>query len=148
MQERLNRFAQEHERLVITAVVPALLAGTVLVSLDAAREDESSRGALVILWVVATAAGILHQLYLWTEGRLIVRDPDERERLRRKNESRIPLYIAIGVAVSLIGGAGVLGVPVRAIVAATSGGLILAYTPVLLWIAWVIRPGQRRGEWL
>jgi hypothetical protein len=79
-------------------------------------------------------------------GRLIVRDPTTRLTLRQRNQALASRWAGWIAAVAIIA---VLFLPqVTAAAMALFGGLLLGYAPVVLWIAWVIRPDQHRGEWL
>jgi hypothetical protein len=76
-------------------------------------------------------------------GRLILRRAEDRERQKEVNASSRrngPVLLAIACGVLAIGGLW------QHIAAALVGGVFTAVGPVLLWIAFVLRPDEHIGE--
>ena len=116
-----------------------------LVSWDSYRESEATvRAGIIIAAGVGLFATVVHQLVLWRRGDLILLDRERRERNRRRvQEVGVPLgYAAGGVLVAV---AYLLG-DAKGVLLAFIGGVIAGYTPLLLWIAFVIRPDRQTGS--
>ena len=111
-----------------------------------AAERTAARNAVVVSWVLAAAVGILYQLWLWVNGRLILRDPRDRAENHGRITRALPVTTAVMIAVALAVGA--LTGPVKGVLFGMFGGFILSITPVMLYIAFRLRPDQRRGEYL
>jgi uncharacterized protein (DUF2062 family) len=77
------------------------------------------------------------------KGRLILRRPEDRERQRATNEASMrwtPLLLGVIIGATVVGGAA------QPIAFSALGGVLTAIAPVMLWIAFVLRPDQRPGE--
>jgi hypothetical protein len=103
---------------------------------------------------IAVVAGLfiaaLIQWRLWRQGRLILRDPEDRRMNARKisrSRSKVaPTAAGVGlVSVAMLTAHGRLHL-VGVVAAELLCGLVLGYAPVLLWIAFRLRPDERRGE--
>jgi hypothetical protein len=140
----MTRWARDHERLFISLFMAVVIAAAVGAGVDAWGDaDGETRLAIVLAWAIPFAGLALYELLLWRRGRLLVTDPEERAIARERNarQARIWIWPAVGLAVVL----GVLGGQPQAIVLGMFGGAILAMAPVLLYVAFVLRPDQRVG---
>ena len=82
------------------------------------------------------------QLVRWRQGRLMILDPEQRELQRAANLQQRSRWMwpAVGVALGL----GALGGNFLAVIMAAFASLILGYTPLLLYIVFIIRPDEQR----
>jgi hypothetical protein len=134
---------RRNERLWLTVFFAAVITVSALVSRQAFRDgDHSLRVAILVAAAVGLIGAVAHQVVLWRRGELIVRDREQRERNRERN-LRVgrPLGWAIAGAVLI---AGVYFGDVKALFLALVGAMLLGYTPVLLWVAFVVLPGEQR----
>ncbi len=135
---------RRNERLYLTVFFTVFLALAGLFAWEGYRDgDETQRTAIVVVAAVGLAGTVIHQLVLWRRGTLILRDPEQRERNRERID-RGPMQLGWALGVAAVLAAGYFGG--KGAIFALFGSLLLGYTPVLLWIAWVVRPDKHRGE--
>jgi hypothetical protein len=135
-----ERWVRRHERQYLTAFFTVFLTLAALFAFEGYRDgDETQRAAIVVATALGLAGTLIHQLVLWRRGRLILRDPEER-RLNRKRIDRGPTRLGSVLATAALLTAGYFGG--RGGVFALLGSVLLGYTPVMLWIAWVVRPDR------
>jgi hypothetical protein len=141
MRGPIERFAYRHERLFLSTFLLTCIAVAAWACWEAYKTGERElRITLLAAWSGGVAFAIVQQVVLWRRGRLIVRDVAQREANREQNRSLARLLVAPAIGLSLIAGI-VLG-DAKAVVLALFGSLMLGYAPVLLWIAFVLRPDQ------
>jgi hypothetical protein len=145
MQEALNRWARRHERVFLTAFLGVCLPVLALIVLAGFRDGgDAVRVAIVAVGAAGLLGSVAHQVVLWRRGDLILRDKKARERNRTRIEKvGKPLGYALGGAAVAAGA--VLG-EVETILATLFGSVMLGYTPVLMWIAHVYLPAEKRRE--
>jgi hypothetical protein len=123
--------------LFVTLVVIGLAAAAVEAAADGHALEVGAA------WLAAFAATAVAMLVRHRSGRLILRRAKDRERqgaTNRAGRSLIPIIVTAVIALNVIGG------PARDVFVAAMGGIFTAVGPVLLWIAFVLRPDQRPGE--
>jgi hypothetical protein len=140
-----GRWVPRNERLLLTSFFAVTITACALFSWEGFREgDESLRVGIIGAAAVGLVGTAVHQLVLWRRGELIVHDPEVRERNRERNQRvGIPLGSALGGLLLAVGF--VLG-DAKALLFALGGSVLLGYAPVLLWIAFVIRPDEQRAR--
>lgn len=137
------------ERVLLTAFLLLVVAGMAFLSVDElARVPPDQRGAarlaVIAAWLLSAGAVAGLQLSQWRRGTLIVRDPMRRA----ENQRRVALGARVAIPIA-VGGALVLGIlahAFKAVVAGLLGGAALAFAPTLLWIAFALRPDEKRGK--
>jgi uncharacterized membrane protein YfcA len=137
----IQRWAQRHERAFLTVFVTLVLTVLAGAAIGAAADGyalEAGAAWLVGFLVTAVAMLLRHR-----SGRLILRRARDRERQRAANQAGRSLTPAILGAVMAL--AVVRGLA-RHVAFAVIGGIFTAIGPVLLWIAFVLRPDERPGE--
>jgi hypothetical protein len=136
-----ERWAQAHERAFLTAFITLCLLALGAAAVEAALAGHAVE--VIIAWagtfaVTATAMLITHR-----SGRLILRRADDRRRQAAINQaSRRATPLILGMTVLLVA---LVGLD-RHVVFAALGGALTAFGPVLLWIAFVLRPDQHLNE--
>ena len=137
------------ERLLLSLFLGSLVAGMALLSLDAIQSVEprhrpTARVAVGAAWALSALGGLAVQLVHRRRGTLILRDPRERAANRSRIRKSLPGWLAVGVGGALSLGA--FGHTVKGVVFGLLGGFTLSFLPLLLWIAWMLRPEDREGE--
>jgi hypothetical protein len=137
----IQRWASKHERAFLTLFVTFVLIGLAAAAVEAASDDHAPEVGAG--WLAAFAVTAVAMLLRHRSGRLILRRAKDRERqgaTNRAGRSLIPIFVAVVITLNAI------GVPARDVIVAAMGGIFTAVGPVLLWIAFVLRPDQRPGE--
>jgi hypothetical protein len=143
VSEWIQPWARAHERAFLTLVMAVFLAVVAVNNAQAWRDgDQRLRIVLAVTWALGLLFAAGFQLVRWRQGRLIIRDPEERERVRAANAERSGRYTwpIVGVAIGLAA----LGGDVVAVLLAAFGSLIVGFGPLVLYIAFVVRPDQDR----
>ena len=108
-------------------------------------DDRSTARAVVgAAWAVAGLTGAVVQLVSWRQRRLILRDPRQRAENSARIRAALGTWVVLAVGLALL--TGTLAHTVRGAVFGLLGGLALSFSPALLWIAFFLRPEERRGE--
>lgn len=116
-----------------------------LVGMGAAAADAFSRGhgtRVAVAWIAGIAVVSVVMAVRHAPGRLILRRADDREEQRLKNESSRSWswpIVCLVVVVAAAGGAA------RDVAFGALGGALTAMAPVLLWVAFVLRPDEHPG---
>jgi hypothetical protein len=146
----MARFARKHERAFLTVVLTAVVAVAAAVAVAAWRDgDAAVRWAVAAAWLVPLLAVAGAQVRLYRRDRLILRAPGERSANRvavlaardATLAGRPPPVHLLTLALSLALGIAV-GEP-QAVVMSAFGGAVLGFAPVMLYIAFVVRPDQQ-----
>ena len=132
------------ERVLLPLILLVLALGLVYIAYDEAG-DGRTRLIAGIVFAISAAAATLQQVASARAGTLIVRRAAEREARQAANRRAAPFWVIGAVAVTAIAG-GLVADNVKAVVTAGLAGYIWAITPVLLYIAFVIRPDEHVGE--
>ena len=143
LQSRLDRWARGHERLALVGFLCFILGVAVWNNAEAWRDgDQRLRIALAATWILGVSFTAVVQLVRWRQGRLMILDPEQRELQRAANLQQRSRWMwpAVGVALGL----GALGGNFLAVIMAAFASLILGYTPLLLYIVFIIRPDEQR----
>lgn len=135
------------ERVFLPAFLLVLVIGLAVIAYVDAPDapDAHARLAAGITWLVAAGIGTGQQLVLARKGRLILRRAVDRDRARVTNRrwATTWAWALIGIAVALTA---VLTGSAKSVLAAAFGGYLAAIAPVMLYIAFVVRPDEHIGE--
>jgi hypothetical protein len=145
---RMRQLARGHERVFVATFLGVVI--VVCAVIDGSswpNAGPAARIAVVALWVLCGSAVAGWQWRVARRGQLTLRDPAAREanarRIARWQGSARWAFPAMVVIVLVLG---ILTHQAKALVAAAIGGTTLGFAPVLLWIAFRLRPDQHRGE--
>ena len=133
----------------MSAFFLAWVAVAVVASLDSIDAvDGSDRTAATRAVVAAWVAGVLFAVGLnaleWRAGRLLLTDPADRAANRGRIDRSRALWslpvLAAAMALAAVSPTAV------GVIAGLLGGFVLGLAPLLLWIAFALRPDEHRDE--
>ena len=137
----MARWARDHERAFLSLFLGGGLIVLAFATIDHARDGNAR---LIIGTFAGTLAVAVVALWLrHRQGKLILRKAADRERQAETNQRSLawtPLIVGIVVAVGAAGG------DLEGVFVAFILGLWLPGAPLLLWIAFKLRPDQHPGE--
>jgi hypothetical protein len=143
----MHRWVRTHERLFFSLFLPFIVLGAAGASLDGWLDaGRDARLTIALAWLVPLVSLGVYQLVLWRRGRLIITDPDERVIARERNAriAKVWMWPAMGLAAGLSG----IGGAAHAVISGVLGGVMLAFTPLVLYIVFVIHADEHAGEHL
>jgi Na+/H+ antiporter NhaC len=132
-----ERWASEHERAFLTSFFTLVLLATGFVAVRAALDGHATE--VIVAWAGAFAATAAAMLIRHRSARLILRRPEDRRRQAEINEASMrvaPLLLLVPLVILALLGFG------RHVFFAMIGGAFTAIAPVMLWIAFVLRPDE------
>src|SRR4051794_22010923 len=89
----IQPWARAHERAFLTLVMTVVLVVVAVNNAQAWRDgDQRLRIVLAVTWALGLLLAAVFQLVRRRQGRLIIRDPEERERARAANAERSGRY--------------------------------------------------------
>lgn len=136
-----ERLAQDHERAFLSVFFASVLVGLVAFAVEASGRGNGAE--VLAAWGVGAAVTALLMAARHRTGQLILRKASGRKRQAEVNEASrrsTPFAVAGFAVVALIGGVA------RDIAFAALGGVLTMLAPVLLWIAFVLRPDERPDD--
>jgi hypothetical protein len=136
-----DRWVQRHERLFLTLFLGVVVAVLTVMTVSAAGDGHAL--ALAGAWIAGFGIAALLMYHRHRSGRLILRRAEDREVQREKNRASVPIGWALAGALVVVTAVGGLTADLAVAVVA---GVLTAFAPVVLWIAYVLRPDQRPGE--
>ncbi len=137
----MERWAREHERGFLSLLLGVTLLVVGFVVFERARDGDAAliAGAFgVTLLLTLVAMAIRHR-----QGKLILRRAADRERQAETNRRSLAWTPLILVAVAAVGAA---GGDLQGVFLAVLLGVWVPGAPLLLWIAFKLRPDQHPGE--
>jgi hypothetical protein len=136
-----ERWAREHERAFLTTFFALVLLALGFFAVRAALDGHATE--VVVAWAATFAAVSAWMLVRHRSGRLILRRVEDRRRQAEINAaSRRLAPLLLGVPLVILG---LFGLD-RHVVYAVLGGAFTAIAPVMLWIAFVLRPDEHPDE--
>jgi len=139
--EAFQHWAQGHERLFLT-----LFLGAVVTTLTVMVISAAARGHAVAItgaWLAGFGLTALEMYRRHRAGRLILRRAEDRERQQQKSLASVPVGWALAGAFAVLL---VVGGLVADLAAAVLAGTLTAIAPVLLRVAYALRPDEHLGE--